>query len=222
MSWTLRHEGSPKVIEGLTAQQVADGLAEGMWAGTDEVRGPTDSDWQVIENHPQFAELAMDLDLPVGHPPEDETRLDMNPLIDVCLVLLIFFMITATYSTLQKYFDSPKISEKSTKPKAFTKQQLKETAIKVTARMEKGKPVIEVEDQAVNENDLVRAITGWASKDAKKNSVWIQLARDVPYGVGVDIRVAIAKAKIDKVMLVTEPTPQPAPKPDAEKALRKD
>src|SRR6266849_9861621 len=107
MSWSVRHEGSPTVIEGLTVEQIADGLREGSWETTDEVRGPGEPEWRALENHPQFAEVAAELEPPIRGESEDETRLDMNPLIDVCLVLLIFFMLTTTYAALQKVLDMP-------------------------------------------------------------------------------------------------------------------
>ena len=55
-----------------------------------------------IEAHPQLAEIAFDLEppRPMHHP--EATSLDMNALIDVCLVLLIFFIMTATYAAVQK------------------------------------------------------------------------------------------------------------------------
>ncbi len=64
MTWTLRHEGSPAVVEGLTTEQVALGLSEGSWETTDEVRGTSETLWLALENHPQFAELAAELEPP--------------------------------------------------------------------------------------------------------------------------------------------------------------
>ena len=37
MSWKIRHEGSPKSMEGLTPAQVVEGLQDGLWEATDEV-----------------------------------------------------------------------------------------------------------------------------------------------------------------------------------------
>src|SRR5258708_16016416 len=110
MSWTIRHEGSPRSVEGLTAAQVIEGLQEGQWEPTDEVRGPDDGIWLPIENHPQFAELAAEIEPEHLGRREDETRLDMNPLIDVCLVLLIFFILTTTYPPLQKILPIPTLT----------------------------------------------------------------------------------------------------------------
>ena len=58
MSWQIRHEGSPRALEGLTLPDIVQGLQDGAWEPTDEVRGPGDNRWVAIENHPQLAEVA--------------------------------------------------------------------------------------------------------------------------------------------------------------------
>src|SRR5215470_14887440 len=114
MNWRIRHEGSPRAVEGLTSSEVAQGLMDGQWEPTDEVMGPQEQQWVAIENHPQFADLAMDLEPPPPPHRPDETTLDMNPLIDVCLVLLIFFILTTTYAAVQKILDTPSVQAKDT------------------------------------------------------------------------------------------------------------
>src|SRR5690606_10108525 len=98
MSWQVRHEGSPRTIDNLSYEQVVAGLHEGLWEATDEVRGPADPDWVRLESHPRLEEVCLDLEPsgPLTH--EEEARLDMNALIDVCLVLLVFFIITTSYA----------------------------------------------------------------------------------------------------------------------------
>ena len=49
MTWKVREEGSPRVREGLSLEQVVEGLEEGEWGPTDEVRGPDDRDWTLRE-----------------------------------------------------------------------------------------------------------------------------------------------------------------------------
>src|SRR5260370_11187692 len=113
MSWRVRHEGSPQPVEGLSLEEVLQGLADGNWEPTDEVMGPNDTSWTKLENHPQFAEIASELEPP---PPrtyvDDEAHVDMNALIDVCMVLLIFFILTMSYSSLQKRLTSPDVAPK--------------------------------------------------------------------------------------------------------------
>src|SRR5437870_611159 len=100
MPWQLRHEGSPQVLSDLSVQQIVDGLRDGQWETTDEVLGSGETQWRKIEAHPQFAEIAEELATPPPVRHEEPTSLDMNALIDVCLVLLIFYMITTAYATM--------------------------------------------------------------------------------------------------------------------------
>ena len=58
MSWRLRHEGSPRELGDLSLPQIVEGLRDGAWVPTDEVKGPSDQSWQAIENHPALAEIA--------------------------------------------------------------------------------------------------------------------------------------------------------------------
>ena len=110
-TWKIRHEGSPRSVDNLTLAQILEGLQDGLWEATDEVMGPNDAAWVAIENHPQLAEVAADLEPPPQRTYDDETRLDMNALIDVCLVLLIFFMLITSYAVLQKRLEQPPITE---------------------------------------------------------------------------------------------------------------
>src|ERR1043166_4496292 len=108
-TWQLRQEGSTAIVP-LSGEEVHSGLRDGMWLPTDEVKGPGDQAFTPIETHPAFEEAASELEAePVDD--GDETHLDMNPLIDVCLVLLIFFMLTITYESLRRSIDLPADTE---------------------------------------------------------------------------------------------------------------
>ena len=99
MSWRIRHEGSPVSLDDLSLPEIVEGLQDGHWEPTDEVMGPDDREWVAIENHPQLAEAAAELEPPPPRTYDDETRLDFNALIDVTLVLLIFFMIVLSLAS---------------------------------------------------------------------------------------------------------------------------
>ena len=99
MSWQLRREGATTPIPLPSAQAVIDGVKDGEWAASDEVRGPGDTAWRRIETHPQFEEAIGEMEEP-ELPPVEETHLDMNPLIDVSLVLLVFFMLTTVVAAV--------------------------------------------------------------------------------------------------------------------------
>jgi biopolymer transport protein ExbD len=152
MPWQIRHEGSPRALQELNGEQIVEGLRDGVFEATDEVRGPEDSQWMALENHPQFAELAWDLEQPPRRHDDDETRLDMNALIDVCLVLLIFFILTATYAAaVQKLVPLPTAQTESNK-KAHTvrAEDVKKKMIRLEAFLDKaGKPVLRLENQPI-------------------------------------------------------------------------
>jgi len=202
VTWKIRHQGSPRSIEGLAAEQVVEGLQDGLWETTDEVMGPQDRDWVPIERHPQFEEVAADIELPPPRVHEDESRLDMNPLIDVCLVLLIFFILTTSYAALQNVLPTPGVSKKDVKGKLEkTKQQIAELTIKVTARLENNKPVIRVEDEVVNLDDLAGALRRFV-KATSKTHVLLDASDDVDWATVIAIHDAAHGAKIQHLHLL--------------------
>jgi biopolymer transport protein ExbD len=189
MSWKIRHQGSPQSLEGLSLTQVVEGLQDGLWDPTDEVMGPDDAQWEAIENHPTLAEVAADLEPPPAKPHEDETRLDMNPLIDVALVLLIFFILTTSYAALQKVIDMPGASAKDDRPLRRVKSEtVKEVMIKVEARKEGDKKVIRVENEPVDQQFL-RAKLAQYVKDTRKTNLLID-AQGIDLGTLVAIQDA--------------------------------
>ncbi len=155
MAWQVRHEGSPRVVRNLTPQQIVDGLRDGLWEPTDEVQGPGETRWRSIESHPQFAEVALDLEppRPTHHP--EATSLDMNALIDVCLVLLIFFILTTSYANLvQKVVPVPTENDASAKARAvptISVKDIQSRMIRLQVGVDKsGKPLLHIENQPVD------------------------------------------------------------------------
>jgi biopolymer transport protein ExbD len=199
MSWKIRHQGSPLAIEGLELLQVIEGMQDGLWEPTDEVMGPGDIDWMAIENHPQLEEIAADIEPPPPRVHDDETRLDMNPLIDVCLVLLIFFILTTTYAALQKVLDLPGVtSTNALGVPVYTKEKVKEFTIKVEARQKGDQTTFRVEDQTVGRDDLVGAI-GQYVKETRKTQLLLDADPKVPWSAIVDIEDAAKGAGVQKI-----------------------
>lgn len=209
MTWKVRHEGSPRSIEGLTLAQVAEGLQDGLWEPTDEVQGPGDRQWVAIETHPQLADLALELEPPPPAHRPDETHLDMNPLIDVCLVLLIFFILTTSYAALQKVLDMPnsRADNKEKNIKIVPATEAEKFTIKVEAREANGEPVIKVEDEAVEPAQLMGAIKRRVA-DTRKTELLIDAA-GVTWDTVVKIQDAAQGAGITKVYYLTQPQEVP-------------
>jgi biopolymer transport protein ExbD len=179
MSWKVRHEGSPQHIELASAQEVMQGLVDGVWEPADEVRGPDDANWMALENHPLFAEAAADIEpLPQMHP--DESKLDMTALIDVCLVLLIFYILTTSYTQLQAAIENPHLAGDVEGPPAIDDKQIHDTMIRVTVKLDKqDKPVIRVEDKVVEERLLVAEFRKLSGPPPHKNTLLLVFDGDV-------------------------------------------
>jgi biopolymer transport protein ExbD len=199
VSWTVRHQGSPQTINNLTLAQVIEGLQEGLWEPTDEVMSPQDQQWVAIENHPQLAEVAADIEPPPPKPVEDETRLDMTPLIDVTLVLLIFFILLLSYAQLQKAIAAGDMKANVARVPVKTPQEVKATMIVVKARPgADGNPVIQVEDQRVELKDLHDKLAGMVKQEGK--TVMLIDATGVPERVVVGIEDAATATGIKQRM----------------------
>jgi len=201
MSWKVRHEGSPKFVEGLTLQQIVTGLQEGQWEVTDEVMGPGEGKWTAIENHPQLAEIAIDIEPRPDGRHEEETHLDMTALIDVCLVLLIFFILTISISVLQSRIDAANVSQDEKGQLVETEEKLDQTHIKAAARLENGKPVIIVEGKPVEEERVELALRNYV-RGTSKTLLLLDVDPKVPHGTTVQILAAAKRAGIKKVSRV--------------------
>jgi len=205
MSWKIRHEGSPQSVDGISVVQIVEGLQDGQWEPTDEVMGPEDRSWVAIENHPALAEVAAELEAPppAGH--DEETTLDLNALIDVCLVLLIFFMLTTSYAILQKRFDAPVTATDPNKPNVrVVKHDVQEQMVMVEATMENGKPVVRVEKQVVSLEFLAADLHNRVGK-GKNNQLLLKYDDAVPHGVVVEIEDDARLAGLEKVCIVVPP-----------------
>lgn len=207
--WKVRHQGSPTAMSDLTLAQVVDGLVEGRWEPTDEVMGPNDTAWVPIETHPQLADIAAELEPPPPRHYDDETRLDMNALIDVCLVLLIFFILTTSYAVMQKRLEAPGVSADKVKgPPVITKAKIEQQMVFVTVRMEEGKPVIRIEKQVVELTRLEYELYQYR-RATKKTQLLLDVDYDVPQSILVAVLDAAKGADLERVNLAVPDKTKP-------------
>jgi biopolymer transport protein ExbD len=199
--WKVRHQGSPAALGDLTLAQVAEGLENGHWEPTDEVMGPGDATWVPIESHPQLEEIAAELEPPPPRVYDDETRLDLNALIDVCLVLLIFFILTTSYAVLQKRLEAPGVTADRVGPAVVTQEKVAQQMIRVTIRMENGKPVTRVEDKVVEPARLEAELRTFVGA-TRKTQLLLEHEDDVPQRAVVEVLDAAKGAGMEKVSLV--------------------
>lgn len=196
-TWKVRHEGSPSAIDNLTPQEIAEGLADGLWETTDEVRGPDDAAWVPLENHPLFEEAAAEVE-PAAPPHHDDSGIDMNPLIDVCLVLLVFFILTTSYAALQKRLEAPDLTPEGL-PKVYSKDAPL-TMIQVSITMVDGKPVTKIDDKVVKEENLQAEMLKRVG-ETQKSILLLQHDADAPHGAVVKVQAAAKVAGIQKILL---------------------
>jgi biopolymer transport protein ExbD len=205
MSWKVRHEGSPRTVENLSPGQIAQGLEDGLWEPTDEVQAPDDTTWTPIENHPVFAEVAADIDLTPPKKPDEGTHLDMVALIDVCLVLLIFFILTTGYAALQKMLELGSLSvDEKNGVKYVTETQVKDMMLRISVQMENGKPVIRLENEEVKPEDLPARLQSLVRQTRKVHLI-ASHDNDVPWGAVVPIHDAAKFAGIQEAVLWVVP-----------------
>ncbi len=224
--WKVRHEGSPKWTEGLTYEEALQGLLDGRWEPTDEVWGPSDTDWVAFENHPQFAEVAADIEPPPPRHHEDETRLDMNPLIDVCLVLLVFFILTMTYASLQKIIEAADLgTEDAGGVQVVKDKDVEATMVRVGLLMRDDKVVVQVEGKDVASapksalaraddddkkqmnqfnRDLVTSLSSFSGA-ARRRTVLLEHEKKVPHGFVVAVQDASKTARMERVLFLLPP-----------------
>jgi biopolymer transport protein ExbD len=180
-AWLVRQEGSPNAVSVPSEAEVLAGLRDGVWLPSDEVRGPDDVEWRSIENHPTFAEAALEIE-PAKPEPKDETHLDMNPLIDVCLVLLIFFILTITYASLERAIDVPQLNPDQKGPSPVEFKDIKDQVFVVSAKMEGEKAVVRVAGKEVPLDQITAEMRRVIDTTGRKDMV-LDSEKDVPWGV---------------------------------------
>lgn len=202
MSWQVRKEGSPEVYTLPSEAAVLTGLRDGNFSPTDEVKGPNDPNWQAIETHPTFEEAAFELEPPVVEA-ADETHLDMNPLIDVCLVLLIFFILTITYSSLERALAVPDDMADEKGAKQVQIKDIKDQVFLVIAKMDGEKPVIKMGVKgALKEVPLERVFTEMKDliNSTGRKEMVLDIDKDVPWGVETAILDAAKGNKVHNIL----------------------
>ena len=180
-NWQVRQEGTDTATEVASANDVFGGLRDGVWTGADEVRGPGETAWTPIEVHPVFEEVAAELEQP-EHVEEDETTLDMNPLIDVCLVLLIFFILTITYESLKRAIDLPQSESKDGQAQKVNPKDIKDRIFRVKLAMDGDNPVVSVEKKVIPIEQVFNEMRDVITRTGRREMLF-DVDGNVPWGM---------------------------------------
>ncbi|MDA1000072.1 MAG: protein TolR [bacterium] len=119
--------------------------------------------------------------------------INVTPLVDVMLVLLIIFMVTAPLLQQAVHVDLPKVTAEGADPT--------EDAIIVT--VDKGRKIY-INDREIRASDLRTKLTA-IFQGRQKKEVFLRADRDVPYGEVVKAMAAIRASGIKKLNMVTDP-----------------
>ena len=118
------------------------------------------------------------------------SEINVTPLVDVMLVLLIIFMVTAPL--MQQGIDV-------NLPKAKGKDLPPEERINIVVR--KGGAIF-LNDNPISKQDMINKLTAISKLNP---NVFLKADKDVPYGTVVEIMGDIKEAGIEKLGMVTEP-----------------
>jgi biopolymer transport protein TolR len=124
------------------------------------------------------------------------SQINVTPLVDVMLVLLVIFMVTAPMMQQGMQVNLPKAETKALNAK-------EETVIVTIERS--GKVFL---DRAEIPADQLRAKLTAMFASRSKKEVFLKADRDVPYGDVVKTMAEIKGAGIERLGMVTEPTQQ--------------
>ena len=199
--WLLRASGSRRPTRLPSEPHVLQAVLRGDWQPDDEVLGPGESLWLPIEDHPTFADALAELGPPIAVEKPDETRLDMNPLIDVALVLLIFFILTTSVASLRRALDMPDQAPDGQGISKTPKQKLEDRTIRVVLENDStGKPIVKIDDKAVTLADVESELKA-AMKRTDKREVFLQASDQVEWGIEARVHDAIRGAGITKIVV---------------------
>ncbi|MEN8188628.1 MAG: protein TolR [Thermodesulfobacteriota bacterium] len=120
--------------------------------------------------------------------------INVTPLVDVMLVLLIIFMVTAPMMTQGLDVDLPETTAKSLR-------QEEKAPLIITVDKE---GTIQLRDKPLNQAFLKDQLLANV-KDPKSQPIFLRADKQVPYGLVVSIMADVKSAGFDKLGMITQP-----------------
>jgi biopolymer transport protein TolR len=120
-------------------------------------------------------------------------EINITPLVDVVLVLLLIFMLTAP--VLQSGVEVAI-------PKTRSVNQLTEERMVVTIDKEQN---VFLQDKPVNVNDLPKLLAAVGNGDPAKRIIYLRADEQVPFGAFASVMDAVKRAGITNISIVTRP-----------------
>jgi biopolymer transport protein TolR len=127
------------------------------------------------------------------------SEINVTPFVDVMLVLLVIFMVTAPILYQGVDVNLPKTSSQPIPNVSSTKN------IIVTVDKD-GKIYIEKKQYGLNElRAKIRSFIKQSGKSPAEQEVFLRADQDVPYGSVMEVMANIRSAGVEKVGLITDP-----------------
>jgi len=197
--WYVRGADTAGNGRAVSRASLVSSLEDGAFNAAVEVRGPGEPGFTPMGEHPFTGEYIPSRPL-ISRRPYDEGDADLTPLIDVIFQLIIFFMISATYS-VQKTLDTPATSNPDAAA-ARTIEELQQTNIMVKVAADGS---ITVDGSNVEPEELQAVLTA-ALKETTGGDRAAELVLDASEEATqnsiVQVVDAAGAAGIQKIMLV--------------------
>lgn len=196
--WNLKsHETDSKPIL-LESIEIQDFIVSGLISIDDEICKEGETTWKTLLDYAEFDD-AFSVKSSIKH--DEDENVDMNALIDVCLVLLVFFILLTSYAKLVQHLEAAKTNPDSKIPSITTTQADQKT--KVVIKTEAGKTFFYINEQVVESENLTTALKASARKLKSKDLI-LYYSDDVPYQAVISIQDAARAADFQQILQALE------------------
>lgn len=196
--WDLRNHDSDSKSILLESIEIQDLIVSGLISINDEIRKEGETSWKTFEDYPEFDDT-FPVKSSIKH--DEDENIDMNALIDVCLVLLVFFILLTSYAKLVQHLEAAKTNPDSKIPSITTTQADQKT--KVVIKTEAGKTLFYINEQVVESENLTTALKASARKLKSKDLI-LFYSDDVPYQAVISIQDAARAADFQQILQALE------------------
>ena len=196
--WDLRNHDSDSKSILLESIEIQDLIVSGLISINDEIRKEGETAWKTLLDYSEFDD-AFSVKSSIKH--DEDENIDMNALIDVCLVLLVFFILLTSYAKLVQHLEAAKTNPDSKIPSITTTQADQKT--KVVIKTEAGKTLFYINEQVVESENLTTALKASARKLKSKDLI-LFYSDDVPYQAVISIQDAARAADFQQILQALE------------------
>jgi len=196
--WDLRNHDSDSKSILLESIEIQDLIVSGLISINDEIRKEGETTWKTFLDYPEFDDT-FSVKSSIKH--DEDENIDMNALIDVCLVLLVFFILLTSYAKLVQHLEAAKTNPDSKIPSITTTQADQKT--KVVIKTEAGKTLFYINEQVVESENLSTALKASARKLKSKDLI-LFYSDDVPYQAVISIQDAARAADFQQILQALE------------------